>query len=426
MIVRVLLLSLILALASAASAEVWTTTLPGGMKVLIRDGHTANLVAVDVWVRAGSANETEAESGVSHFVEHMVFKATEKYGPGEVDRAIEGTGADLSGGTAKDYVHFYTTTASEHLGKALDVLSDAVGSALFRPEDVEKERMVLADEIARASDPEHRMFDLVCGGLFAGHSYSLPSTGTRGSIQRLTRDQLLEYYRKFYTPANTCVVIAGDISPREAVDLVRKAFAGYNRANSQALSVPPSEPEKKVLKGKYGGAWAHVGVGFAAPPASELRDLCALDVARAVLGDERRGRLVSALRAGKVRFSRVLVDYVPQRYAGVFYAYAAVHPDDAEKAQAILLSELCRLSDEPLTDEELEQARDLVVGSDLYEQETFAGQARALGLFEMLGKCDAAVTYAPTAGGISAEDVLSAARKCFRQDNYTSVVLTPQ
>ncbi|MGB9586745.1 MAG: M16 family metallopeptidase [Armatimonadota bacterium] len=426
---------LILILASSAvfsSSNVLATTLPNGMKVIVREEHAVNLAAVDIWVKAGSVCETPDKNGVAHLVEHMIFKATKKYGPGQIDKEIEGLGAELNGGTSKDWVHFYTTVASEYLSIALDALADAVVNAQFRPEDIEKERQVVLDEIARAeNNPSQRAFNLFSQVAFSVHPYSLPPTGSRDSVSRLTREDLISFYRRYYRPENTCVVIVGDVSQETALELVKKAFSGFEGRGrpTEADSVPPTEPPPagtKVRHFKSLNGKTYVVVGYQAPPASEFSDACALDVILAVLGDTYRGRIASALNAKGIQFSSINTDFITQRYPTTFSVCVATQDRDTNAIISAILSELQRLSKEPLSTAELTHGKRMVEGSDLFEQETVSGQARALGLYATVASFDLALKYGETVRNITAVDIMSVAKKYFTNGNCYVAVISNQ
>ena len=414
-------------LSAPILADVSVTTLPSGLKVIVREGHEINLVAVDIWVRAGSINETASNNGISHLTEHMIFKATRKYGPGEIDRQIEGLGAELNGGTSKNWVHFYTTVASEYLPTALDVLSDALTNPQFRAEDIEKERQVILDEIARSeSDPTYVAFRWFCETAFDSHPCRLPAMGSRESIGKLTRQDLVAYYNKHYTPKNTCVVIAGDVSPKDAVSLVERASAGYQGSGGQTPIIPaePAITSARVKRIPSPTKQAYVMLGYLGPPASEFKEACAMDVAMAILGDTYRGRISAALTAKSIHFNSVSADFITQRNPGPATALVSVEPNDVDSTASLLSSEFSRLR-EGVSLAELEHAKRLVEGADLFDQETFSGQARALGLYESIGSYDMALNYGSTVRSLTEADITSAAGKRFRSDKYCLIIMEP-
>jgi zinc protease len=433
-----LILAVLLTAASGVCAlggpeDVFAGTLPNGMRVIVKEGHTVNLVSVDVWIKAGSVNEDASKNGISHLTEHMVFKATKKYGPGQIDREIEGIGAEVNGGTSKDYVHFYTTVASQYLPTALDVLSDAVMNALFRAEDVEKERRVVLDEIARdESDPLRRAIDMFIDSAYSTHPYRLHAAGSRDSVSKLTRDELYAYYCRRYTPRNTCVSVAGDVSLQDALKAVSRAFDGYERIHpdSGVDTVPPKEPARSEPS-VHSFTWqqsskAYVILGFPAAPASSMRDVCALDTIVELFGDTYRGRISSALSASQIKFGQVVTDFVTQKYPGMIYVVAVVAPSDVSKAADVILNEFRRVAADPVSMAESADAKSRALGSDLYEMETFSGQARILGMYDCISSCDQVQERASTIPGLSASDISSTAKAYFTGNNYTLVTIEPE
>ena len=419
-------------LSAPILADVSVTTLPSGLKVIVREGHETNLAAVDIWVRAGSINETAANNGISHLTEHMIFKATRKYGPGELDRRIEGLGAELNGGTSKDWVHFYTTVASEYLPSALDVLSDALTNPQFRAEDIEKERQVILDEIARSdSDPIHLAFRLFCDTAFTSHPYRLPAMGLRESLMKLTREDLVAYYSEHYSPKNTCIVIAGDVSKTDAVSQVERAFAAYKETSSpeithhSSLITEPPITSPRVKKLPSPTKQAYVMLGYLGPPASQAKEACAVDVIMMLLGDTYRGRLPAALTAREVHFDSVSTDFITQRDPAPITAMVSVEPDDVEETRSVLRDAFRQLGQGPIPDGELEHAKRLVEGADLFDQETFSGRARALGLYESIGSYEMALNYGSTVRSLTEADIISTARKYFGPDNYCLIIMEP-
>jgi len=423
-----------------AAQNVTCTTLPNGLKVIVRESHETNLAAIEIWVRAGSVHETEANNGISHLIEHMTFKATPKHGPGELDRELEGLGAEVNGGTSKDWVHFYTTVASESLPKALDLLGDAISNVQFRPEDIDKERMVVMDEIAREQgDPAKMAFIDFAKTAFPTSPYRLSATGTHDVVAKLTHDDLLAYRNLYYTPDNICVVIVGDVSTDSATEMVRKAFAGLSGRQADGMTggqddgmtgrqddvknpeaTAASLSKRATFSGS--GSQAYVVFGYPAPPVSEFKDACALDVILAILGETNRGRLASAFMSSGIPFTKIATDFMVQRYPSTVSALVAVNPRDADRAGTILQAEFHRLAGQPVTEGELFQAKRLVEGSDLFDQETFSGQARTMGLYASIGSYDMALNYSNTVDSLTASDIQDTARKYFGENSIETVV----
>lgn len=412
----------------SVSPEDSVVTLKSGMRVIVRERHTTNLAAIEVWVKAGSVNENPSQSGVSHMIEHMLFKATSKYGPGQIDREIEGVGAELNGGTSKDWVHFYTTAASGYVPNVLDLIADAITNPQFRAEDIEKERQVVLDEIARSeSDTSWRATALFNRAAFESHPYALPSVGTKDIVKSLNRNDLVSYYKKHYTPENTYVVIVGDVSIRTAVQAVEKAFSGFVEAGPPIdVQIPAPEKKQHVQRFKWTAGDSYAILGFPAPPASEFSDACAFDVISTILGDTFRGRVMQSLTGAKIHFTKVTSDFLVQRYPSMIYVLVSTDQADLDKVPPIILSEFRRLASEEIPLGELSQAKARVVGSDMYEQETFSGQANVLGLYSSIGSSTMASDYGSTVMGLKASDISDCARRYFGGDDFTCIVVGPE
>lgn len=434
-----ILTALILAALPGRADEVAVTTLSSGLKVIVRESRAVNLAAVDIWVRAGSASETAETCGTAHFIEHMIFKATDRYGPGQIDREIEGLGADLNGGTTKDWIHFYTTVPSADLPTALNAVADAIARPKFDAAEMEKERRVILDEIARyEADPMKRAGDTLAALLFPNHPYGRPQAGTRDTIARLTRDDLVSFYTANFTPANTVVVIAGDVSKADAAAMVEKAFEGYGDRPSHVVAAAPSRPDAD--DGRDGAdadaplakrlpsatAQAYVAVGFRVPGVAEFKDTCTLDAARIIFGETPHGRIADALTKAGIKFSKISTDYITTREPSVFSVTAAVEPAAADRTVQAIVDEFRRLAQSGVTEGEISYARRRIEGSDLFAQETFAGQARSLGFYESIASYTLAVEYVPTVRAVTRDDVSTLARKHFSTEGYASVILSPE
>ncbi len=286
MIHRVLIVAFLVGIAGSAALSQPNAPsirkLDNGLTVIVQEDHAADLVGVDVWVKAGSGNETDANNGVSHFIEHMIFSATAKREPGDMDLEMESLGATLDAHTSHDWAHFSTTVSSRYLDKALDVLSDALMNAQFREADLQDERPVILDEIAKKlSNPVAVCKDILAQELYKTHPYALPIEGTSRSIAKITRNDILDYYHKHYVAANAAVVIVGDVNTQEAVDAVGKAFQGLSSAaapevNNPTIDTSSTKQVVKSLNGPY--KQDYLAIGFIGPSGADYSDICATDV----------------------------------------------------------------------------------------------------------------------------------------------------
>lgn len=424
------ILLLISPLQAGQDSDTKTTVLPNGLRIIVHERREVNLAAVDVWVRTGSVNETEETSGITHFIEHTAFKRTKNYGPSEIDRTIEGVGAEINAATSRDWIHFYTTTASEHLPTALNVLSDVVMNPLFNEDDVDKERLVILDELAKMdSDPAYLAQSMFAKSIFGGHPYSLPPAGTAASIGSITAKELLDYYGRTFNPQSTIVVIDGDVYSDFAIAEVERAFSDWTPLVQPVLRPDPPAPEPimtpRVERYQASINQAYVVLGFIAPGAHDLKEMCAFDLLLAMTGNTYQGRIASALNSKGIRFSRITSDYNPQKLPSAIKVTVAVDPRDTDKVAPALLTEFVRLTREAPAETELSAAKRTVIGGDMYDQETFSGQARVIGLYECIGTYRYAFDYSGTVGSITARDVNAIASKYIGENNYSLVILEP-
>jgi zinc protease len=424
---------LLLAATSAMSASlpadsIKLKTLPNGLRVLVREAREAPLVTIDLWIRAGSARETAENNGVAHFVEHLLFRGTAKRGRGEIDRDIEQLGATLNATTSRDWMHLYTTVASRYWRNALEVIADAVQNSALRPDDVEREQMIILDELARAADnpirdANQRLAEL----LFQKHPYRLPVAATRDSIIRIQREQVVEFYQKFFVPNNASLVIVGDVTAAEAFAAVERLFGGWERRD---ITDPEPEPEPppetpRIAQFKVRRGFPVVGIGFMAPSVKEVKDVCAVDLLLALLG--RRDGLLTRLLVGQGIATRVTTEFLTQRYPGIFSIVVELPAQgDTVQVETVVVEALKQMAKRLFTDAEVSRAKREILGEYLFGMETTEGQASTLGFYEMIDTYLFATEYEKNILAVTPEDVRRAVEKYLNPERRVVVYLLPQ
>jgi zinc protease len=403
-------------------------TLPNGLRVVVREAREAPLVTIDLWVRAGSARETAETNGVAHFVEHLLFRGTAKRGRGEIDRDIEQLGATLNATTSRDWMHLYTTVASRYWQNALEVIADAVQNSALRPDDVEREQMIILDELARAADnpirdANQRLAEL----LFQKHPYRLPVAATRDSIIRIQREQVVAFYQKFFVPNNASLVIVGDVSAAEAFAAVEKLFGAWARRDitdpEPEPEPPPETPRRAQFKVRRGSPV--VGIGFMAPSVKEVKDVCAVDLLLALLG--RRDGLLTRLLVGQGIATRVNTEFLTQRYPGIFSIVVELPAKgDPAQVEAIVIEALQQLAKTPFSDAEVARAKREILGEYLFGMETTEGQASTLGFYEMIDTHLFATEYEKNILAVTPEDVRRAVEKYLNPECRVVVTLVKE
>src|SRR5512138_1878124 len=222
----------------SAVRDIEMTTLANGVRVITETMPHVRSVSVGLWIGAGSRRETGEQNGISHFIEHMLFKGTKRRSAEDIARSVDSIGGNLDAFTAKELVCFNTKVLDEHLSLAFDVLADLVLHPLFRPEDIEKEKGVILEEIKMEADsPDYLVHEIFSSNFWKDHPLGKPILGTRETVKRFDRNMIETYYRSVYTPANLLVTAAGNLTHERLVSLVEEHF--------EALPpVPPAPPDQ--------------------------------------------------------------------------------------------------------------------------------------------------------------------------------------
>src|SRR4051794_32711208 len=207
--------------------EIERATLPNGIRIVTEAMPYVRSVSLGIWIGCGSRVEQGPENGLSHFIEHMVFEGTKSRSAEEIARSVDSVGGGLDAFTSKELVSFNTKVLDQHLPIALDVLADLVLNPLFRPEDIEKERGVILEEIKMEADqPEFVLHETFISNFWKGHGLGKPILGTKDTVKRFGRAMLFDFYRRVYSPGNILITAAGNLDHDHIVDLVRERFAG--------------------------------------------------------------------------------------------------------------------------------------------------------------------------------------------------------
>jgi predicted Zn-dependent peptidase len=214
------------------------TTLPNGLTIITENIPTVRSVSAGVWIKAGTRQETKEINGAAHFLEHMLFKGTERRTARTIARSLESIGGYLNAFTGKEQTCFYAEFLDEHLSKAIDILSDIVCYSTLPPIELEKERMVILDEIGSVEDtPDDLLQDIFVEKIYPDNSLGFPILGTRETVLNLTRDQILKFYHSYYTFENIIIAAAGNIQHEKLVEFCLNKFdLPHRRKNPETLS----------------------------------------------------------------------------------------------------------------------------------------------------------------------------------------------
>ena len=402
--------------------------LPNGLTVLLKEDHAAPIVAVNVWFGVGSVHETEVMNGLAHFQEHMVFKGTEKNGVGEIARIVKSHGGNLNAGTSYSYTMYYVVLPSENFATALDVQSDAMMNSTFDIDEFTKERLVVIDEARMYDDrPESFTFYRTMELGFEKHTYRRPIAGYQEIVEKITRDQLVEFYNNYYRPSNAVLVVVGDVDADRALAEIEKTY-GVWKNGKVTINEPPVEPAQKSFRFKaYEGPQEHayLGAGFHVPSLLD-EDYPALQMLAELLSSGRSSRLYRKVREEKQLVTSVSADMLAEKWPGFFLVAASMPREKWENACEAIFAEMERFKHERAGEEELDKARRQVERAMFKELETMEGQASNLGYYQLLGDYQLADRHREAIKRVTADRVMEVARKYFHPDNLSLVAYTPK
>lgn len=417
------------------SVQVSEHVLPNGLKVLVAPNHQAPVVSVWAFYRVGSRCEQLGITGISHWVEHMLFKGTPKFPKGQIARLIQKHGGTLNGHTTYDHTAYFETLPKENWLIALDIEADRMTNALFDPQETELERGVILSELEMYENhPEYRLFTEVLAAAFQVHPYRNPIIGWRCDLEKMTREDLYDYYRRFYTPNNAFLVLSGDITPEEALPEVEKRFGELQP--SQAAKVPkveePPQRSERRVRVKGHGELPLIAMVFHAPTYRVMGDTgqetddenealvpYALHVLADVLGHGRTSRLYRKLVETK-KALRVWVENSIQKEAAVFSVFVTLTDQASlQEVEDIIWSELIQLTEQPPEQSELERVLHMEEADFLRSLDGATERAYHIGAYEILGDWKLLNAHLPNLRKVTHDLLVSAAKQVFVETNRT-------
>ncbi|MBI3455167.1 MAG: insulinase family protein [Candidatus Rokubacteria bacterium] len=413
--------------ARSAPAVPERLRLDNGLTVIFGEHRAADVVAVQLWMRVGARDETDAESGLSHFVEHLFFKGTPTRGPGVIDRTISGLGGEINAATSQDFTYYHIVVPARHVETALDVVADAAQGAAFDAGELDRERLVVLEEIRRSRDnPSAHLWRVLARHHFAGHPYSRDVLGSPDIIQELLRERIVEYYRRHYVPDNATVVVIGNVDRKRTLGHVRRAFAGW-----EPRPGPPSAISRAAdLSGLLRVAeprplqQAYLGVAWRGPTAPQA-DVYAVDLLASILGGRRTSRLQQVLKEQRGLVSSIGSRFYAQRSAGTIAVTARTSAAQQQEVEDALVAEIERLRTTPVGEGELARALTATEAGYAFGHETAEGVAYSYGMAETVWTLEFELGYLDETRKVTRGQVQEAARRYLTPDRFTLAVLTP-
>jgi len=401
--------------------------LPNGLTIVTEQMPAVRSVSVGVWLRTGSRQEREEESGISHFIEHMLFKGTKHRTAEEIARSADAIGGHLDAFTSKEATSFSIKVLDEHLPRAFEILGDLVQNPLFDPEHISKERQVIQEEIKMVEDmPDDLVHEIFTQTYWRGHGLGRPILGTRQTVRHFERRALLSYFRRYYAPNNLIVAAAGNVEHARVVELTTKEFGGVPAGRPIQPSPPPvANPHIKHRK-KKDLEQVHICMGTPGFPQTHARRFPAY-ILNSVLGGGMSSRLFQNIREKHGLAYAVFSSLNAFHDAGCLNIYAGTATDKVRQVVELIVGELRRLKETLLTPEELQHAKDYMKGSLLLSLESttsrmahLARQEAYFGRHVTLDEISAGVD------SVTAEQVQDVARELISTDRIALTILGPR
>jgi predicted Zn-dependent peptidase len=359
------------------------TVLPNGLIVLTERMDHLRSVAMGVWIKSGSRCETPEVNGISHFVEHMLFKGTKSRSAQRIAREMDSIGGNLDAFTSKETICFNVKSLSDHVPIALDVLTDMVMNPTFAPPDIERERGVILEEIKIDEDnPDVLVHELFTQSFWKGHPLGKPILGTTETVGRLGQEQLFGYHGDRFHGGNMVFSAAGNLDHDRFTEAVAEKFAGLTGGDTlQELSAP--EPNARIiLRNKKALEQVQICLGVPAPAITDDRRYATL-ILNTVLGAGMSSRLFQTIREERGLAYSVYSDLSPYRDTGNLCVYAGTSAGKALEVVELILAEFRNLKQTPITADELTRAKDQLKGNILLGLESSNSRMANLARQEM-------------------------------------------
>jgi len=403
-------------------------TFDNGFRLIVKAENQWGLAAANLVIRAGSSYEAEGQTGVAHLLEHLLFEATDLRDEQRIGPAIESLGGYVNAATTRDFTHIEVTVASQYLEPALELLARAVFEPQLSPIAVAREREVIARElIDRLDSAGGALDDLLWTTAFSTHPYGRPIGGSPAQVAELTADDLLDFYTRFYVPANMALVVVGDVDAAGIEARVAELFGGRTGAPVEVPEIAPEpEPVDVAIAVDTRESQATIGsFAWLAPEVEDFAEVCAMDLIYTILGEGPLGRLHGALNEqGLALMSDV--QYLTQRDRGLLIITALTSPDKELDVRTAILAEIERLRAEPLTGEQLDEAKRVLRIGYAFSNEAYSDQAGSLGFYEGLGDHTLAYEYIDHVNAVTPDLVRQVATEYLDPDAYTLAIIRPR
>jgi len=401
--------------------------LANGVKVVVQEFRASEVVAVQLWVRAGGRDESATELGLAHYLEHMLFKGTTTRPRGFVERDIESAGGRMNAGTSLDFTYYHVVVPGRRALDAIEMLTDIGVNSVLDAHELELEKKVVLEEMRLGEDsPRRHLARRLYERFFDGHPYGRPVLGTPEIVRGLTRETLMSFYRRHYVPESFTLVVVGPVNPTEVLEGAERTLGRLPRSRASRLPVPsPPEVVPARVELERPESQAYLSLGWPAPRADNA-ETPVVDLLAAILGQSRSARLIQALRERDPLVSSISAGYSAFEAAGVLSVTAQLEAVNLRRAEQGIVSEIRRMRSAGVTPEELRRAVTAAEARHSFSLETAEGRAFLYGRAETIWRLEEELAYLDRLRSVTAEQVRLAARRYLDPERYVRVAFVPR
>jgi len=413
--------------------------LPNGIKI-IAEQIPVEAVNLSIWVGVGSAIESDGINGMAHFLEHMVFKGSDRLNLGEFEQAIESHGGNTNAATSQDYTHFYINVAPQDFAKLAPLQLDIVLKPSIPDEEFQRERHVVLEEIRRSEDnPDRRIYRYISELVYAQLPYRRPVLGPVEIISEVTSQQMQDFHRQWYIPQNITIAVVGNLPVQEMIGVIEKYFdeSGLDSANKAAIATKnqtthgfaSETPFTEVVRREVTDSsltQARLSMTWRVPGLMELEETYPLSILANILGSGRTSRMVQDLRENRRIVDRISVSNSAMVWQGTFQVFAKLNVEDVDMVERAIREHILLLHETYVTDEELAKIRTQVSNRFIFGNESPRERAGLYGYYDrVVGSLESALNYPDRIRSITKEDIQSAVRKYLNPDAYGILIVKP-
>jgi zinc protease len=400
--------------------------LSNGTTLIVQEHRASEVVALQLWVKAGARDETAAELGLAHYLEHMVFKGTSARPQGFVDREVESVGGRINAATSLDYTYYHTVLPADRVAAGIEMLADIGVNATLDSALLEQEKKVVLEEMRLGEDNPRRFLAMrLYSNVFGNHPYGRPIIGRRDLITALTRETLANFYHRYYVPEAFTLVVVGAVNPDDVLAITRRTLGTIPRRGFTRLptSAPTSvRPAREDVQRP--GTHAYLGLGWLGPRLDHA-ETPALDLLISILGQARSSRLTVALRERSSIVNAIGASFVSMESGGMVTVTAQVDPANLARTEAEVIREIRRIRDTGVSSAELRRAITTAEALHEFSTETAEGRALALGRAATVWRLEEELGYVIRLRAVTTDEIRTAARRYLDPERYSRVILAP-